>query len=133
MERVRFFEKLQQKLENSLDTNENLIILGDFNVTMHSIDRNSNSINYKYKCHSAKTLSSLVADLGLEDSWRIANPSEREYTRLDGATGTRTRLDRAYTDKKLGPLTQIRHILNTFSDHYNSILLKRKHLPGKKG
>ena len=81
MSRKRFFEYLKVKLQQDFDPTENLILVGDFNVTLQNIDRNTIS-NSTYKCHSAETLSSLVAHIGLEDSWRIANPSEREYTRM---------------------------------------------------
>ena len=49
----RFFERLQNYMENKCEGNENKIILGDFNITMDKMDRDGgNKIQRLYRCRS---------------------------------------------------------------------------------
>ena len=51
--RGRFFERLQNYMENKCGGNENKIILGDFNITMDKMDRNGvNKTQRLYRCCS---------------------------------------------------------------------------------
>ena len=49
----RFFERLQNYMKNKCEGNENKIILGDFNITMDKMDRDSeNKTQRLYRCCS---------------------------------------------------------------------------------
>ena len=69
--------------------------------------------------------SKLIMDSGLEDLWRRENPETSEFTRYDRSSGTRSRIDRVYTDKKIANNTKITHNMISFSDHYNALIINR--------
>ena len=51
--RGRFFEGLQNYMQNKNDENENIILLGDFNCTMDEMDRDGkNKTQRLYRCCS---------------------------------------------------------------------------------
>ena len=84
--------------------------MGDFNCTLDKMDRNEGNKTYKrYKCHSTFALSKIVLENGLVDLWRRENPDTSEFTRYDRSSGTRSRIDRAYTDIKIANNTRIDH------------------------
>ena len=62
----------------------------------------------------------------MEDHWRLQNPNEKLYTHYHGRTGTSARIDRAYTNIRLRPNINIKHVINSFSDHYHALLLEKK-------
>ena len=62
--RGRFFEGLQNHMENKNEENENKIILGDFNCTIDKMERDKKNKNF-YKCHFNYSLSKLIVDNGL--------------------------------------------------------------------
>ena len=69
----RFFEGLQNYMENKNKGNENKIILGDFNCTIYKIERDSgNKTQTLWSCFNY-SLSKLV-DNELDDLWRRENP-----------------------------------------------------------
>ena len=73
----RFFEGLQDYMENKDKGNENKIILEDFNCTMDEMDREGeNKRQRPYKCCSSYALPKLIADNELEDLWRRENPDQ---------------------------------------------------------
>ena len=43
----------------------------------------------------------------LDDLWRRENPDSSELTRYDRSSGTRSRMDRVYTDTKIAINTKI--------------------------
>ena len=92
--RGRFFEELQNYMENKNKGNENKIILGDFNCTMDKMERDGRNKTL-YKCHFNYALSKLIVDNGLEDLWRRENPDSSEFTCYDRSSGTRSRIDRS--------------------------------------
>ena len=80
----RFFEGLQNYMQNKNEGNENQIILGDLNCTMDKIDRDGeNKTQRLYRCCSSYALSILIVDNGLEDLWRRENPDSPEFTCYD--------------------------------------------------
>ena len=80
LDRGRFFEGLQNYMENKNKGNENKIILEDFNCTMDKIDRDSENKTQILWCSSSYALSKLILDNGLEDLWRRKNPDSSEFT-----------------------------------------------------
>ena len=124
------FEGLQTYIENKTEGNENKILIGDFNCTLEKIDRDEgNKTQKRYRCHSLFALSKVIMDNGLEDLWRRKNPDVFEFTRYDRSSGTRSRIDRVYTDKKIANNNKIIHKMISFSDHYNAPLVDR--IPSK--
>ena len=111
-------------MENKNEGSENKIILGDFNCTMDKMERNGRNKTL-YRCHFNYALSKLIVDNALKDLRRRENPDSSESTRYDGSSGTRSRIDRVYTDTKMASNTKINHIIVSFSNHYNAIFINR--------
>ena len=65
----------------------------------------------------------------LEDIWGRENPDSSEFTHYNRSSGTRSRIDRVYTDIKTANSTKINHMMVSFTDHYNATSLGR--LPSK--
>ena len=70
-----------------------------------------------YRCRFNYALSKLIVDNGLEDLWRRKNPDSSKFTHYDRSYGTRSRIDRIYTDIKIASITKINHIMVSFTDH----------------
>ena len=86
-------------MENKNEGNEKKIILGDFNCTMNKMEGDGrNKTLYKY--HFYYALSKLILDNGLEDICRRENPDSSEFTHYNRSSGTRSTIDRVYTDLK---------------------------------
>ena len=113
-------------MENKNEGNENKIIFEDFNCTMDTMEKDGENKKERiYRCRSNYALSKLVVDNGLEDLWRRENPDSSEFTRHNRSSGTRSRIDRVYTDIKFGSNTKINHTMISFTDHYNAIFIDR--------
>ena len=74
-----------------------------------------------YRCRFSYALSKLIVYNGLEDLWRKENPDSSEFTCYDRSFGTRSRIDRVYTDIKIRSNNKVNHIMLSFIDHYNAI------------
>ena len=88
LDRDRFFEGLQDYMQNKNKGNKNKIMLEDFNCTMDKMDRDGEN---KYWCCCSYALSKLIVDNGLEDLWRTENPDSPEFTRYDRSFGKEIR------------------------------------------
>ena len=111
-------------MENKNYGNKNKIILGDFNCTMDKMERDGRNKTL-YKCHFTYALLKLIIDNGLEDLWRRENPDSSELNCYKRSSGTRSKIDRVYTDIKIESNTKINHIMVSFTDHYNAFFLDR--------
>ena len=60
-------------------------------------------------------------DNGLKDLWRRENQDSSEFIRYDRSSGTRSRIERVYTDIKIASDTKINYIMVSFTDHYRFI------------
>ena len=129
-ERTTFFKNLKKNLRKFLNKSDNLILLGDFNITLGDLDRMNSTNN---KCCSQDELKDLLIEFDLEDKWRLQNPRERLYTHYHGATNSYSRLDRAYTSTTLNAEIKISHIINSFSDHIQSVSLDRTKIEFERG
>ena len=79
--RRRFFEGLQNYMQNKNEGNENKKILGDLNCTMYKIDRDGeNKTQRLYRCCSNYARSKLIVDNGLQDLLRRENPESPDVT-----------------------------------------------------
>ena len=88
LDRMRFFEGLQDYMENENKGNENKIILEDFNYTMGKMSRDGeNKTQRLYWCCSSYALSKLIMDNELENLWRRENPDSPEFIRYDRSFG----------------------------------------------
>ena len=124
--RRRFFKGLQTYIQDKTQGNENKIIIADFNCTLDQKDRDEgNKTNRRYRCHSTFALSKLIMENWLEDLWRRENLDASEFTHYDGFSGTRSKIDRAYTDIKIANSTRIKRKMISFSDHHNALLIDR--------
>ena len=130
--RGRFFEWLQKYMKNKNKRNENKILLRDINCKMDKMDKNGKKKAQRiYRCRSNYILSKLNLDNGLEDLWRRKNPDFSEFTHCDRSSGTRSRINRVYTDIQIASNTKINHIMISFTDYYNSISIDRNELKSK--
>ena len=87
-------------------------------------------IKYRlYRCRFNDALSKPIVDNGLKNLWRSENPDSSEFNRYERSSGTRSRIDRVYTDTKIVSNTKINHIMVSFTDHYDAIFTDR--LPSK--
>ena len=78
--RGRFFEGVQNYMENKNEGNENKIILGDFNCILDKMEMDGRNKTF-YRCRFNYALSKLIVDNELEDPWRRENPDSSEFTR----------------------------------------------------
>ena len=68
-----------------------------------------------YRCRFNYALSKLIVDNGLEDLWRRKNPDSSEFTRYNRSPGTRSTIDRVYTDTEMASNTKMNHIMVSFT------------------
>uniref|UniRef100_A0A8C5GHF8 exodeoxyribonuclease III n=1 Tax=Gouania willdenowi TaxID=441366 RepID=A0A8C5GHF8_GOUWI len=74
-----FYHRVFSELSD-LSADSSVIIGGDFNLTLNtSLDRSSKCPNTK-PSRSAKVLMNYMDDLGIDDVWRLNNPTKKEYT-----------------------------------------------------
>ena len=62
-----------------------------------------------------------------EDLWRRENPDTLEFTQCNRSSGTRSRIDRVYTDIKIANNTKINHKIISFLDRYIAIAIDKLH------
>ena len=105
--RGRFFEGLQNYMENKNEGNENKIILGDFNCTMDKMDRDGENKTQDF-------IDAVPIIPCQNSSWIMG-------LRIYGEGRT----DRVYTDIKIVKNTKINPIMVSFTDHYNVISIDR--------
>ena len=67
----------------------------------------------------------LIVDNGLDDLWRRENPDSSEFTSYDKSSGTRSMIERVYTDINIASNTKNNDIMVSFTDHYNAIFIDR--------
>ena len=104
--------------------NKNKIILGDFICTICKKERDCRNKTVS-RCRLNYALSKLIVDDGLKNLWGRQNPDSSEFTRYDRSSGTRSRMDRVYTDIKIANNIKINYIMVSFTNHYNAILMDR--------
>ena len=84
-----FFNTFFSTLQESTD----IIIGGNFNTVINpTTDRSSTAGNLR-SWHSTELLKQYMTDFGLGDSWRLSNPSSREYTYFSPLHQSFSRLD----------------------------------------
>jgi ribonuclease HI/exonuclease III len=78
-------------------------VLGDFNVTEDPIDRCPARPD---DIHATDALRDTRFAWEIQDAWRLAHPSERQYTYRAEAAGhqIKSRLDRIYTTRRISPM-----------------------------
>ena len=124
IQRKFFFEKLLKLITPYMLKNFHLIVGGDFNTTISSIDRSIQSTP-AYRCMSNSSLINLIHQLHLADPWRETHTTVEEFTHEGSVGRAWTRIDRIYTSQTLLPIISlISHEPNIFSDHYNQVHLK---------
>uniref|UniRef100_A0A3P8TN36 exodeoxyribonuclease III n=1 Tax=Amphiprion percula TaxID=161767 RepID=A0A3P8TN36_AMPPE len=63
-----------------LSANSTTIIGGDFNIVLNpSVDQSNSPIHAK-KSQTVKVVHNYMKDFGLDDVWRLKNPTKRDYT-----------------------------------------------------
>ena len=77
-----FYAELGRELH---DCSEHKIIMGDFNLTLEKLDRLGSTTNNN---KARAVLANLMQDFNLEDSWRIRNPTEIQFSWFKGVQNT---------------------------------------------
>ena len=98
--RQNFFRNLNKQIDLYMNTEDNIVLLGDFNTTLTRIDRSSDELGL-----GKSELENLIQKFDLEDNWRLQNL----HTHYHGRTNTYSRIDRAYTNTKLQATIKVRH------------------------
>uniref|UniRef100_A0A3Q1CLT5 Reverse transcriptase domain-containing protein n=1 Tax=Amphiprion ocellaris TaxID=80972 RepID=A0A3Q1CLT5_AMPOC len=76
-----------------LSANSITIIGGDFNIVLNpSVDRSNSPIHVK-QSQSVKVIHDYMKDFGLDDVWRLKNPTKRDYTFFSPVHKTFSRID----------------------------------------
>ena len=113
-QRHLFFDSLLSKIENH-SFNNNLILAGDFNITVEDIDitgtKGTNRIG-------RTELRNIIETFKLKDAFRALYPTKIETTFQNKTISRAARLDRIYVSDHL-PLANTTHIVSTldFTDH----------------
>lgn len=107
------FENIDDLMESN--GHNEIVIGGDFNATLDTLDSTSSRNQHKKKTQSLKTL---LQNNHLEDTYRILRPAGTDVT-FENHHGGGTRLDRFYTTPKITP-TDIKHVPDSlaFTDHH---------------
>ena len=71
-----FIRKIEKLLYKKIIRKNNLILLGDFGMTLGNKDRSTGSKGF---CESQDKLMSFIPEFDLEDLWRPQNPIGRLY------------------------------------------------------
>lgn len=113
-EKTAFWKLLRTRLKGEKDL-ENVIIMGDFNFVENALDR------YPHRDDDANVLSSWKAlrdKYKLTDGWRAQNPIKKDYTYVQKATNSMSRIDRIYMDSEIYVYGyNWTHIESSLSDH----------------
>ena len=86
----------------------------------------------KENTHFNYALSKVIVDNGLKVLWRMKNTDSSEFTHYNRFSGSWS-IDSIYTDIKMTSNTTINHIMVSFTDHDNAILIDRFPLKTKIG
>ena len=116
-----FIRKIKKILYKKITRKNNLIFLGDFNMTLGNKDRKTDSKGF---CESQKKLVSPIAEFDLEDLWRRHSPNGHLYTHFHGRSNPFSRIDRACKRTNLRVGVTIHHEIDAFSDHFKTIVIK---------
>lgn len=76
------------------------MMLGDFNMVEDASDRLPAHVDQPT---SVQALAALRQGLGMTDGWRLQHPDDTEYTYVQTATGSQSRIDRIYVTDELDP------------------------------
>ena len=95
-DKANFWNTLKLKLEE-LGELENLVMLGDFNSVENALDR------YPHREDDGKVKQEwkkIKDKFKLVDGWRMHNPLKKDYTYMQKSTGSMSRIDRIYMNKR---------------------------------
>ena len=110
-----FIRKIKKLWYKRLTPKNNLILLGDFNMTLGNKDRSTGNKGF---CESQEELMSLITEFDLEGLFRCRNPNGCLYTHFHGRSNTYSCTDRVCTSTNLRVDVKIDHEINTFSDQF---------------
>jgi exonuclease III len=145
-DKEQFFTDLQNNYLSRIPYTDKIILMGDFNITSHTLDKQGGIPHST--TNASMALDNLTISHTLMDTWRCQHPTEFDYTRSSEAqTNTippsqsdttpndspkrpreieppqprepiKSRIDRIFTSPELYPITgETQHIPCTYSDH----------------
>ena len=130
IDRQMSIRKIKKLLYKKVTRKNNLILLSDFNMTLGNKDRSTGSKGF---CESQEELMSLITEFDLEDLWRRQNPNGRLRMHFHGRSNTYSGIDRTHTSTNLRMGVKIDNEINTFSYHFQTIVIKREPKNFKRG
>ena len=82
--KIKYYADLKEHIETLMKTKENLVVMGDFNVSPENIDIGIGEENAKRWLRDGKTsfqpqereMWNSIKNLGFDDSWRVVHPEE---------------------------------------------------------
>ena len=98
-------------------TNDNNIILGDFNFVENDLDRTNQNRSGKNQCDNvlARTWCDFTERLSLSDPFRARNPMRRAYSYIHTMAKSKSRLDRLYVnDENCNDILYYKHVPTHF-------------------
>ena len=130
IDRQMYIRKIKKLLYKKVTRKNNLILLSDCNMTLGNKDRSTGSKGF---CESQEELMSLITEFDLEDLWRRQNPNGRLRMHFHGRSNTYSGIDRTHTSTNLRMGVKIDNEINTFSYHFQTIVIKREPKNFKRG
>ena len=106
----KYIKQLLIDLKGEMDSN--IILVGDFNILLTSMDRSSRKKVNK----EIVALNETLEQMGLIDLYRTFHPKS-EYTFFSSACGTFSRIDHMLEHKKVKKFKKIEIVSNIFSNH----------------
>ena len=117
--RIAFFKRLFSWINQYSRNPHGLLLCGDFNTVMKSLDRNTNKID-----KTTPHLINLISNLGLEDSFRFKNKDVIKYSYSNSQATALSRIDYIFNSKLMNGLinTMKLKIIPKIPDHKACIL-----------
>ena len=131
--RVQLFKTLSNLLSKNLSENDEVIIGGDFNVTLdETLDKKGG--NKETNLRSRNELKQLIDKYYLNDIWRTKNPEKKRFTWRQHKPEVQCRLDFFLISNSLQDNTSNIDILPAFrSDHSGVLIEINPHKVEKRG
>ena len=114
-DKLSFMQELHKKIihHSELEGIDNLICLGDFNITSSDCDI---LLGHAHDIDVRQSFNNFIDNLGLVDTWRIVHPEEKTFTWRN--TRTARRLDYLFTSESMSHFISNSFIKGVgFTDH----------------
>ena len=108
MDKIEFYQRLQNFIKSNSDNMHNLIVAGDFNACLRKTDRSTES---RKMDKGDIALENLLKHSLLKDTWQIGKSSSPGFTYYDKKSGSSSRIDYIFVSEEL--LYDLNHVCIT--------------------